>query len=171
MLPRWYGSSLYCKDPITKCLLLLLIQPFHTKKWVCSRSKELTQQQTSLQNYREKIGAMRLSSGDLNQQRWPILRWLVPWDFETAASIKDKDPQNGYGKPTQESPHTGQGLTMEELECMLAERPKRAPRERARTQSRKRERQNSLERTGTLRSREKLLLGRVVLVYFRGNFS
>ena len=112
---------------------------------------------------------MRLSGGDLNQQRWPILRWLVPWDFEAAASIKDKDPQNGYGKPTQESPHTGQGLTMEKLECTLAERPKRAPRERARTQSRKRERQNSLERTGTLQSREKLLLGRVVLVYFKGN--
>ena len=141
MLPRWYGSSLYCKDPITNCLLLLLIQPFHTKKWVCSRSKELTQQQTSLRSYSEKIGAMRLSGGDLNQQRWPILRRSVPWDFEAAASIKDKDPQNGYGKPTQEIPHTGQGLTMEELECMLAERPKRSPRERARTQSRKRERQ------------------------------
>ena len=141
MLLRWYGSPLYCKDPITKCLLLLLIHPFHTKKWVCLGSIELTHQQTSLQSYSEKIGAIRLSGGDLNQQWWPILRRLVPWDFEAAASIKDKDPQNGYGKPTQESPHTGQGLTMEELERTLAERPKRASRERAGTQSRKRERQ------------------------------
>ena len=50
---------------------------------------------------------------------------------------------------------------MEELERTLAERPKRAPRERELEPNPERERdRNSLERTGTLWSREKLVLGR-----------
>ena len=45
--------------------------------------------------------------------------------------------------------------SVEKDHTILAERPKRAPRERAGTlRSREKERQNSLERTGTLRSRE-----------------
>ena len=60
--------------------------------------------------------------------------------------IKDKDPQNGYGKPTQESPQTGQGLTMEELERTLAERSKHAPRESESWNPIQKERETELSR-------------------------
>ena len=63
-----------------------------------------------------------------------------------ATSIKDKDPQNGYGKPTQESPQTGQGLTMEELERTLAERSKHAPRESESWNPIQKERETELSR-------------------------